>query len=132
MTKEIQAEYDAFLQERPIMKRGSVFATERLIHEADELYVEVVDEPTPEQLEAIGGEIADIFMFLSCVANNYGLNIEDEVRRKLEINRQRFPVEEFQTGSYHEAYGRVKQREGKVKPVDVYSASISTEDHFEA
>lgn len=115
------------------MKRTPVWATERIGHEVEELYQEVVDDPTPEQRELIGSEIADIVMFTICVANAYGLDIAEEVHKKLEKNHERFPAHEFQEGDYHTQYNRVKEREGKRKVHDVYNPSISSpeNDHFQ-
>jgi len=110
------------------MKKGVVWATERIGHEVDELHAEVVDDPNLWERGAIASEIADVYLFLSCVANNYGINIEEEALKKLRINQERFPVHEFQSGDYSEAYARVKAREGRVVPIDVYNPSVSTEE----
>lgn len=123
---ELQNKYQTFLDERPTMKRNPVWATERAGHELEELYVELVDEPTSEQKEAIGSEIADVFMFLFVVANNYGIDIGEAITRKITLNEERFPPSEFQDGDYHEAYRKVKEREGKTFDVYVPNQSVST------
>lgn len=119
-----------FLEERPIMRRDPVYITERIGHEVDELYEEVVDEPNLWEWGAIAGEVADIYLFLLCVANNYGINLEEEALKKIERNRERFPASEFQTGSFDEAYRQAKIREGRpvATPIDVYNPSVSTFD----
>jgi NTP pyrophosphatase (non-canonical NTP hydrolase) len=47
-----------------------------------------------ETVEAIGEEIADIAIFLTILAHEMRLNIEDIVNRKLQLNETRYPVEE--------------------------------------
>ncbi|MBD3278798.1 MAG: nucleotide pyrophosphohydrolase [Candidatus Aegiribacteria sp.] len=45
-------------------------------------------------LEEIGEEIADIAIFLTILAHELDLNVEDIVYRKLELNEDRFPVDD--------------------------------------
>ena len=54
---------------------------------------EIKDPETRKQIE---DEIADIFIYLVRIANKMGIDIEDAVYKKLELNRLKYPVEENQ------------------------------------
>lgn len=43
--------------------------------------------------EAIEHEIADVAMYLSLLCHDIGVSLDDAVRRKLELNRQKYPVD---------------------------------------
>lgn len=55
------------------------------------------DAELPEIVEknrkAIEHEIADVAMYLSLLCNDLGVSLDDAVRRKLELNKQKYPVE---------------------------------------
>jgi len=42
---------------------------------------------------SIGEEIADIAIFLTILAHELDLNVEETVNRKLQLNEERYPVE---------------------------------------
>lgn len=46
-----------------------------------------------EAIRAIGEEMADIAIFLTILASELDLNIEETVYRKLELNEGRYPVD---------------------------------------
>ena len=46
-----------------------------------------------EQREMIGEEVADIAILLTYLVEDLGLDLEEEVRRKLQINARKYPVE---------------------------------------
>lgn len=50
-------------------------------------------KPPSKLVAAIGEEIADIAIFLTILAHELDLNIEEIVNRKLELNEERYPVE---------------------------------------
>lgn len=55
------------------------------------------DEELPEIVaknrEAIEHEIADVAMYLSLLCSDIGVSLDDAVRRKLELNKQKYPVD---------------------------------------
>lgn len=46
-----------------------------------------------ETIQAIGEEIADIAIFLTILAHELDLNIEETVNRKLQLNEDRYPAD---------------------------------------
>ncbi len=55
----------------------------------------------PEQAQAVRDELADVFSYLLRLADVTGVDLEDALRHKVEVNRHRFPV-----ASGHEGAGR--------------------------
>ena len=51
---------------------------------------------SPEKLIPIEHEIADVFIYLVRIANKMGIDIEDAVYKKIELNRLKYPIEENQ------------------------------------
>jgi len=49
--------------------------------------------PTPEKLQQIQEEIGDVLIYLTRFADKLGINPLDAAYKKLEINRQKYPVE---------------------------------------
>lgn len=45
-----------------------------------------------EQLEAVAQEIADVQIYLARIADVLGVNVEQAVAAKLDLNRQKYPV----------------------------------------
>ena len=43
--------------------------------------------------EAIEHEIADVAMYLSLLCSDIGVSLDDAVRRKLDLNKQKYPVD---------------------------------------
>ena len=46
-----------------------------------------------ERREAIEHEIADVAMYLSLLCHDLGVSLPQAVRRKLELNKQKYPVD---------------------------------------
>lgn len=46
----------------------------------------------PEKLAAVGGEVADVLIYLVQLSTALGLDPVEEARRKMVINAQRFPA----------------------------------------
>ncbi|MGB9966372.1 nucleotide pyrophosphohydrolase [Halobacterium hubeiense] len=63
----------------------------RFKDEAEQL--ELLDNP--ERREAVEGEVADVFFFLLRFADLYDIDLEEALERKLEENRDRYPVDEY-------------------------------------
>ena len=38
-------------------------------------------------------EVADVFIYLALVANKLGLDLDDEIKKKIEINKKKYPLE---------------------------------------
>ena len=51
---------------------------------------------SPEKLIPIEHEIADVFIYLIRIANKMGIDVEDAVYKKMEINRLKYPAESNQ------------------------------------
>lgn len=45
--------------------------------------------------EKIKDELADVFIYAILMANDLGVNIEDLILRKLEINKLKYPVDKY-------------------------------------
>lgn len=56
--------------------------------------------------DAIEHEIADVAMYLSLLCNDLGVSLEDAVRRKLELNKQKYPADKARGRS--DKYDRLK------------------------
>lgn len=54
----------------------------------------------PELREAIAGELADVFIYGLSMGNVLDLNLAEAIRRKLEHNEDRFPVDRFRGRAY--------------------------------
>jgi NTP pyrophosphatase (non-canonical NTP hydrolase) len=50
-------------------------------------------KPTPEKLQQIQEEIGDVLIYLTRFADKLGIDPLDAAYKKLEINRQKYPVE---------------------------------------
>ena len=43
----------------------------------------------------VGEEIADVFCYLLAISNSLDLDLTETLHRKMELNRQKYPVQEF-------------------------------------
>jgi dCTP diphosphatase len=50
-------------------------------------------KPTPEKLQQIQDEIGDVLIYLTRFADKLGIDPLDAAYKKLEINRQKYPVD---------------------------------------
>lgn len=48
-----------------------------------------------EQRVAIGEELADVMCYLLAIANEMNIDVASTLNRKMELNRKKYPVEEF-------------------------------------
>lgn len=46
-----------------------------------------------QQLETVGFEVADVFIFAVRLADRMGIDLEDLVERKIKLNEQKYPVD---------------------------------------
>ena len=48
---------------------------------------------TEEEKKETAEEAADVFIYLLLIANKLGLDLDDEVEKKIEINKKKYPLE---------------------------------------
>ena len=51
--------------------------------------------PDPDKKVAIGEELADVLCYAMAIANELDIDIASVMKRKMELNRAKYPVEEF-------------------------------------
>ena len=51
--------------------------------------------PDAEKLEKIGEELADVFCYTLAIANELNLDLAAVFERKMNLNREKYPVQEF-------------------------------------
>jgi NTP pyrophosphatase (non-canonical NTP hydrolase) len=69
------------------VESAELLALFRWAHDSD--IPSVVEEQRPE----IENEVADVAILLMYLCHDLGISIEDAIRKKLEVNQQRYPVE---------------------------------------
>lgn len=52
-----------------------------------------------QQLETVGFEVADVFIFTVRLADRMGIDLADLVERKIKLNEQKYPVEKVRGSS---------------------------------
>jgi len=52
-------------------------------------------KPVPDKKVAIGEELADVLCYSMAIANELDIDIASVMKRKMELNRAKYPVEEF-------------------------------------
>ena len=57
---------------------------------SDEEILEAVKDPGKK--EAIGDEIADVIIYLTLLAHELGINLDEAIERKIEKNGRKYPV----------------------------------------
>ena len=60
----------------------------------------------PEQLEAVGEELADVLCYALAMANELQLDLSTAIRRKMEKNEQKYPADEYRGRYGPEDLGR--------------------------
>jgi dCTP diphosphatase len=56
-------------------------------------------ELSPEELKNVKEEMADIFIFLTYLSDEYKIDLLDEVAKKLDINEAKYPVDKAKGSS---------------------------------
>jgi NTP pyrophosphatase (non-canonical NTP hydrolase) len=69
------------------VESAELLALFRWAHDSD------IPSVVEEQRSEIESEVADVAILLMYLYHDLGISIEDAVRKKLEVNRQRYPVE---------------------------------------
>lgn len=94
---------------------------ERTKEEVDEMLAEMqwgTREPTPEEIEKVGAELADVVIFSLTLGETLGIDVESAIRTKVAKNEERFPAELFQdtTQSFDLVYMKRKVELGERPP----------------
>ncbi|MEC9096184.1 MAG: nucleotide pyrophosphohydrolase, partial [Planctomycetota bacterium] len=50
----------------------------------------------PEELEAVGEELADVMCYALALANQLGIDVSDTIERKMQKNSLKYPAQDFQ------------------------------------
>jgi dCTP diphosphatase len=91
--RDLQEEIQRFNAERGWLKHHDARSlTLAMTEELGELARLVAWEDQPLPVDAVAGEIADLLIYTLALANALDLDASDLVRRKLDENRDRFPV----------------------------------------
>lgn len=120
--QNLQEEVAQFHKNRPIMDSFNtpLNMTERIKGEVDELLAEIKwgeKEPTPEEVERVADELADVMICGFSLGDCLGIDVEAAVRKKLAKNETRFPKELFQEGDFQTVYLTRKRELGEIKQV---------------
>lgn len=118
MSSEAQRNVIRFFEERPTMRQ---FDTPRrlmilLAGEVDEAMKEIWEDgkdPTPEQLGKFKSELADVAIYLITLAHSLGIDLEEAVQNKIDLNQHRFPAHLFKDGDFQTIYEQRKRRLGE-------------------
>ena len=103
---KLNKEVDKFVEERNWEQyhtpKNLVMALSGEVGELNECFQWLNDDDiedvknSPEKLMPIEHEIADVFIYLIRIANKMGIDVEDAVYKKMELNRLKYPVESNQ------------------------------------
>ena len=103
---QLNKSVDEFVEERNWEKyhtpKNLVMALSGEVGELNECFQWLDDDDieeimkSPEKKKPIEHEIADVFIYLVRIANKMGIDIEDAVYKKIELNRLKYPIEENQ------------------------------------
>lgn len=109
---EIQEMLQNFSLDRPSLLKNN--SPEQIIRLLQNEVVEAADSLT--DTNNLAGEISDIVIFALTLANEYGFDMDDEVRTKIAFNNARYSAIDFQE-DYEQARIKGKAREVWVKPM---------------
>ncbi|MFW9771973.1 MAG: nucleotide pyrophosphohydrolase [Candidatus Heimdallarchaeota archaeon] len=54
-----------------------------------------------ELLEAVSGEIADVFIYLISLTNSLNIDLTSSFVKKMKLNEEKYPPDEFHDGTYY-------------------------------
>lgn len=60
---------------------------------------EMGEKMTPEKLEKIKEELADVIIYSLCMANRLDLDVSEIVLKKVELNEKKYPIEKAKGSS---------------------------------
>jgi len=103
---QLNKDVDKFVEERQWEQyhtpKNLVMALSGEVGELNECFQWLNDDDiedvknSPEKLIPIEHEIADVFIYLIRIANKMGIDVEDAVYKKMELNRLKYPAESNQ------------------------------------
>ena len=103
---QLNKDVDKFVEERQWEQyhtpKNLVMALSGEVGELNECFQWLSDndiadvKKSPEKLMPIEHEIADVFIYLIRIANKMGIDVEDAVYKKMELNRLKYPAESNQ------------------------------------
>ena len=103
---QLNKDVDKFVEERNWeqyhIPKNLVMALSGEVGELNECFQWLNDDDiedvknSPEKLISIEHEIADVFIYLIRIANKMGIDVEDAVYKKMELNRLKYPAESNQ------------------------------------
>ena len=104
--KKLNETVDEFVEERNWEQyhtpKNLVMALSGEVGELNECFQWLNDDDiedvknSPEKLIPIEHEIADVFIYLIRIANKMGIDVEDAIYKKMELNRLKYPAESNQ------------------------------------
>ena len=104
--KKLNETVDEFVEERQWEQyhtpKNLIMALSGEVGELNECFQWLNDDDiedvknSPEKLIPIEHEIADVFIYLIRIANKMGIDVEDAVYKKMELNRLKYPAESNQ------------------------------------
>lgn len=107
---ELQTLLENWTKDRPTLKENNTPQQILLLlqNEVTEASESLTDT------ENLASEISDVIILALTLANQYGFNMDQEIREKIAVNTIRYQARYFQDGDYHESRKYVKSIE---KPI---------------
>ncbi len=108
--EDIQTILQNFTNDRPTLQENNTPEQILLLlqNEVTEASESITDT------ENLASEISDVIILALTLANQYGFNMDEEIREKIAVNTIRYQARYFQDGDYEEARKYVKSIE---KPI---------------
>lgn len=104
-----------FLSDRPSMRANNdnPYILLNLLRgemvEFAEAVIHWIVDPTPENIQELGQESADLGLYIQAILTMAGLSLEMEMRDKIAFNMIRFKPKHFRDLPYPEAYRKSKE-----------------------
>ena len=107
---ELQTLLENWTKDRPTLKENNT--PEQILLLLQNEVTEASESLT--DTENLASEISDVIILALTLANQYGFNMDEEIREKIAVNTIRYQARYFQDGDYEEARKYVKSIE---KPI---------------
>lgn len=114
--EDLQTILQNFTIDRPTLKENNT--PEQILLLLQNEVIEASESLT--DTENLASEISDVIIFALTLANQYGFNMDEEVREKIAFNTGRYSADLFQDGSYNEGRLKAKQVEKEYFKRDFY------------
>lgn len=115
--EDIQTILQNFTNDRPTLQENNT--PEQILLLLQNEVTEASESLT--DTENLASEIADIVIFALTLANQYGFNMDEQVREKIAFNTGRYSADLFQNGNYEESRLKAKQIEKEYFKRDFYN-----------